>query len=524
MALRDNKATTQSGVLEGALSADGKVSVFRGVPFARPPVGALRWRPPQAPQRWDGVRAAKKFAPVCIQAPRPSGSISDFGVETDDEDCLYLNIWSAAEGPGEKRPVMLWVHGGGFSYGSGSLPLFDGAALARRGVVLVTINYRMGPLGFLAHPELSEESPHGVSGNYGFFDQIEALRWVSQNIAAFGGDRDRVTIFGQSVGSSSVSCLLASPLAKGLFHRAICQSGGSLSPLGAPGGGSMQTLVDAHARGVEFLRHHKAACIAEMRARPARPFQLPPADERDDPWAARQINMLLRNSGWVIVDGYAVPTRVHDIFSGGAQNDVPVITGANSHEGSTAPAIANLQEYEAWCRGLYGDAMEELFALYGVRSAPDVADVARRINGHRTFNWQNWTTLRLQARTAKSAAFGYHFRRQQPFPPGARYWDHATEKLGAFHTAEIPYVYDHLAVRDWPWREEDRALANTMSSYWVNFAANGDPNDVGLPIWPRYGATSQEVMIFGDEARAGAMPDQDKFAFWDRFFGKQLHP
>ncbi len=523
MSLRENIAMVESGRIVGAFGRDRAVRVFRGVPYAAAPVGALRWRPPRPPARWDGLRPAKDFAPCCVQPPRPRGSISDFGVERDDEDCLYLNIWTAADEPEEKRPVMLWIHGGGFSYGSGALPLFDGEGLARRGIVLVTINYRLGPLGYLAHPELTGESAHGSSGNYGFLDQVEALRWVRDNIAAFGGDPGRVTIFGQSVGSSSVSCLLASPLAKGLFHRAICQSGGSVGPLGNPGGGSMQTLAVAEKRGVEFIAALGARSIDEMRHKSAREIQLPPPEAMSDPWKMTPANQRLRNSGWVIVDGHAIPASPFDIFDAGRQNDVPLLTGANSREGSTAPAPSTLPDFESFARSVYGDDMEELFDLYRVREAPQVSEAARLINGHRTFNWQNWTTLRMHARTAKSPAFGYYFNRPPPFPPGAVYVDNKTENLGAFHTAEIPYAFDHLAARDWPWTQTDRDLASVMSSCWVNFARAGDPNGAGAPKWPRFGGASTDVMLLGDFVGAGPMPDQDRLAFWDRFFGKQRH-
>src|SRR5262245_43822446 len=216
-----------SGSLAGEWNADQTVCTFKGVPYARPPVGALRWRPPQPPPRWSGMRPAAGFGPRCVQPERPTNAVGYFGPEREREDCLYLNVWTAAPSPAEQRPVMLWLHGGAFLLGSGSLPIFDGAALARRGAVVVTINYRLGRLGFLAHPGLSAEQPYRASGNYGLLDQIAALRWIQTNIAAFGGDPNCVTIFGQSAGSSSVSSLMASPLAKGLFHRAIGQSGGA---------------------------------------------------------------------------------------------------------------------------------------------------------------------------------------------------------------------------------------------------------------------------------------------------------
>ncbi len=521
MSLRDNRVELETGRLEGVASADGDVHVFRGVPYAQPPVGALRWRPPQPAVSWDGVRPARNFATCCVQPPRPQGSISNFGIEQQDEDCLYLNIWTAASSSDEKRPVMLWLHGGGFSYGSGSLPLFDGEGLARRGVVLVTINYRLGPLGYLAHPELSRESAHGVSGNYGLLDQIESLRWVQANIHQFGGDPGCVTIFGQSVGSSSVSCLLASPLAKGLFHRAICQSGGSVGPVGNPGGGSMQMLDDAHKRGVEFVQSLGARSIAEMREKPASAIQLPPPEALDDPWMVTKANQRLRNSGWIIIDGHAIPTNVFEIFKNGRQNDVPLMTGSNSHEGSTSPAPATKQSYIDQCSAIYRDDANELLSLYGVREAADFANVARLINGHRTFNWQNWTTLRLHASTAKSAAFGYYFNRLPPFPAKAKYSDNANDKLGAFHTAEIPYAFDHLSVRDWPWQDRDRELANIMSAAWVRFARTGDPNGDGAPQWPRYNAQSPRIMLLGEIVDAAPMPLQAELAFWDRWFAKE---
>ena len=510
-------ARASAGALRGALSPDGAVKIFRGVPYAEPPVGALRWRPPRPVVAWSGLRPATHYGPDSVQAPRPRGSVSDFGLGEIGEDCLYLNVWSAATSPDERRPVMVWIHGGGFVYGSGRLPMFDGENLARRGVVVVTINYRLGPLGFLAHPDLVGESPRGVAGNYGFLDQIAALEWTRDNIANFGGDPSRVTIFGQSVGSSCVCNLVASPLTKGLIHRAISQSGGSMSPMGAPGGGSMQSLAMAVEQGVEFAARHGARTIEELRHKPAAALQLPPAGlsgaELDFEMAR------LRLSGWVIVDGNAIPASAHSIYRDGKQNHVPLISGANSHEGSTQPKPKSMAALEAQCAARFGAMNAAFFETYRIRAAADPLEAARLAFFEGGFNWQNWKQARLHAQ-AGNATYSYHFRRTPAFPKGAVFSDNATENLGAFHTAEIPFVFDNLAARDWPWTAEDRAFANTMSSYWTNFAATGDPNGVGLPEWPRCDPAADAAMIFGDTAKAAATPARDRLDFWERHYAE----
>jgi para-nitrobenzyl esterase len=338
---------------------------------------------------------------------------------------------------------------------------------------------------------------------------------VQRNITAFGGDPQRVTIIGQSVGSSCVSCLVASPLTRGLFQRAICESGGSVGPVGSAGGGSMQTLAQAHEAGIDFMNALGARSVAELRARSPQQIQLPRPEGYGSAAETAKANMRLRNSGWIIIDGYAIPTSVHEIFSKGRQNDVPMLTGANSHEGSTQPMVSTLEALEAECRARFGAQADKVLDFYGARSAASVQETGRLIIGHRNFNWQNWTTLRLHAQSARSPAFGYHFRRLPPFPPDARYADNTLENLGAFHTAEIPYAFDNLGARPWPWTAHDRALADTMSSYWTNFAANGDPNGAGLPPWPRYDAATDKIMIFGDTIGAGPVPDRDKLDFWD---------
>jgi para-nitrobenzyl esterase len=440
-----------------------------------------------------------------------------FGEEPTGEDCLYLNVWTPAGTDGAALPVMVWIHGGGFYYGSGSLRLYDGEALAEKGVVVVTINYRLGPLGFLAHPGLSRESEHGVSGNYGFLDQVAALEWVRENIAAFGGNPDCVTIFGQSVGSASVQCHLASPLSRGLFHRAIAQSGGSMGPLGSPSAGSMQTLAQAEQEGISFANILKAESPKALRALPAEDVQFlglrPDASDTETAAAMRTT----RRSGWVIVDGYALPRSIFSAFGAGEQADVPFLAGWNADEGSISPAGASLAMLEKDCTALFGDQAETILRLYGARDGRDPTEISRAITGHRTFNWQSWTAVRQHRSTAKSDAFCYVFSQRQPFPPGADFVENASDKLGAFHTAEIPYVFDNLDTRNWPWTSEDRRLADMMSRYWINFAANGTPNGAGLPRWPAFDHTREPVMMFG-AATIGAAPDRDKLDFWDHYF------
>ena len=487
------------GALKGARSADGRVSIFRGIPYAAPPIGDLRWRAPAPAAGWSGVRDATAFGPRCTQPERPANSISYFGPEAQSEDCLYLNVWTADPSRGAGLPVMVWFHGGGFSVGSGSLSLFDGEALARRGVVLVTLNHRLGGLGYLAHPELTAESDHGASGNYGLLDQIAALKWIQKNIEAFGGDAGNVTIFGQSVGSSCVNVLMTCPLAKGLFHRAIGESGGSMVPAGSPGGGSMLYLHQAEEIGLGVMRHYQCSSIDEMRALAADDIQLR--------WP-RQGAM----RPFMVIDGYAVPRAVNEAYAAGLQFDVPLLTGANSDESSAIGPAASLEDYQATLQREYGDQWRRLYEAYG--GGEDFGYVSRRLGCHKRFNWVNWIWAREHRRNARSQVFFYHFSHRQPLPDIA-FAEGQGSALGAFHTAEIPYVFGSFAARPYEWREEDLALSEAMMSYWVNFAKAGDPNGGGLPQWPPLDPAGQTIMHFNGEARPGDLPERDLLDLWD---------
>ena len=416
----DGTVTVDGGSIAGVPASDGGVWRYAGVPYAAPPVGALRWRPPQSVAPWAGVREADQLPPGCPQPtlPVPPDAEPFFGPGAVrlEEDCLYLNVWSAA-GPDERVPVMVWIHGGGLFVGDGSEVAYDGAALARRGVVVVTINYRLGTLGYLAHPLLREESAHGASGNYGLLDQIEALGWVQRNIGAFGGDPDRVTIFGESAGSWSVNYLMATPLAAGLFAGAIGQSGGAFSPLASP---AASDVVEA-----EGMRFAEALLGAEA------------AVSLDALRAAAVVDVLA--AGGAVprphVDGWALPASIYDIFAAGRQHDVPVIVGANADEATALSALGGdpetttVEQYREWARGEYGELADAYLAAYPACSDAEVARGRLGSRGDGRFVWEMRTWARMMDQVS-SPAFLYFFTR---VPPAAD-----AERFGAYHTAEIP--------------------------------------------------------------------------------------
>lgn len=508
----ETRVLTRCGWVQGAASADGLVAIFKGIPYAEAPVGKLRWRAPQPIARWQGVRPAQAFGPRCIQPKRPGNSISYFEPEIQSEDCLYLNIWTS--GPAQaNRPVMLWIHGGAYSVDSGAVPLFDGEQLARAGVVLVTMNFRLGRLGFLAHPELSRESGHGASGNYGLMDNIAALDWIRENIGAFGGDPGCVTVFGQSTGSASVSLLMSSPLAKGLFHRAV---GHSCARFGPPvesnsTGGGMQYLDTAERCGAAFARALGSATAMELRLRPAAEIQLWHPDDAAAPNQAT-------DTTYPIIDGHLMPGEAHGIFSQGRQNDVPLLTGSNENEGATMRGTGSLESYLRASQKQFGELFPAFLELFPAQSDAQALDASRTAYAYQRFTWQSWTWAGLQARTGQAKAYYYRFARIPPLPCDAGFSENTVEKLGAFHGAEIPYVFRNLHTRHWPWTDADRRLSAQMSSYWLNFAANGDPNGENLPCWPAFEPGSVQAMTFANEARVKPVSDEARLRFFDAHF------
>jgi para-nitrobenzyl esterase len=522
----DRIVQIDSGLLAGGASSDGAVRIFKGIPFAKPPVAELRWRPPQPLEPWQGARSVTSFGPRCVQVPRPRTSLGYFPPEPESEDCLYLNVWAPADARG--APVMFWIHGGAYNMGSGSLPLFNGETLARKGVVLVTFNYRLGRLGFLAHPELTAESEHRASGNYGMLDQRAALQWVSRNIAQFGGDPGRVTIFGQSSGSYSVSFFMASPLARGLFHRAIGQSGGGFGPVDRTTGTSdaIQALVDAEESGVALAKRIGAKSIAELRTRSPYEIQMARIDDGFQPGHGYDRLSALNGRGafdnaYPIVDGYFLPDTVRTIFARGEQNDVPLLTGSNAHErGTTVKAPPTVQGYIDDARAQLGDLADRYLKIYPAKTDADGQEIGGYAIGDRIFTWQNWTWANA-AKRGRSPVFLYRFTRVPPQPKNAVYAENPHNVPRSFHGAEIPYVFGSFASRDWPWEPVDRTLSETMSSYWVNFATTGDPNGGGLPQWPQFESDKPTVMFLGEETKVGAIPNRERLELWDAFYARQ---
>ena len=512
------------GLLEGVASADGRVRAFKGIPYARPPVGAARWRLPQPPRAWDGVRPAAVFGANCPQFPVRANSLYAGGHERQSEDCLSLNIWTASGAADDRRPVMVWFHLGAFQFGGASVPLYDGEQLARAGVVVVTVNHRLGRLGFLAHPELSAESPHHASGNYGIHDLIQALRWLAENVAAFGGDPDRVTIFGLSAGSMSVSLLMASPLARGLFHRAIGQSGASLGPVAASCGitDSMQDLDRAEQTGRALAKGLGVRTLEELRRLPAETVMAAAVPTGDDRWTFDAVDAPFSrgalDSSFPIVDGHLLPESAHAIFRDGRQAPVPLLTGSVAGEGSGMPYMADAERFVADSREEYGEHAPAFLALFPAADDEQARVSSAAANGDRVFVWQNWTWARLHGVRAGPPTYYYHFSHAPPLPPDA---DIAERSRGAFHGAEIPYVFRHLAARDWPWTPYDHELSEAISAYWTRFAADGDPNGPDAEPWPRFEAGAPVAMHFGDEVRCGPVPRTEQLAFWDAYYARR---
>jgi para-nitrobenzyl esterase len=483
-AIADEVVRVESGPIRGArVGEEGKVRAFKGIPFAAAPVGNLRWKPPQPPATWQEVRDCTRFGPVCPQLPYPSGSVYAQPPQPQSEDCLFLNIWTAAERADEKRPVMVWIHGGALTRGSGSLGVYDGTSLARKGVVLVTINYRLGPLGYFAHPALSREDAHGSSGNYGVLDQIAALAWVQRNIEAFGGDPARVTIFGESAGSWSVCSLVATPLAKGLFHGAIGQSGGCFMPMAALNRdrGPLPSAEKLGAGLAARLECDKADdSLAALRAKDVDTIL---ATAAKDPAQARtRAN----------IDGWVFPQDIQAIYASGQQHHVPVIVGSNADEGTSLAAAGVPKNREALVEAAtakYGPLTDRFFKIYPVAGESDVRDAF--LHGFRDewFTWEMRTWARLAER-AGDQAYLYYFSHVPPRPDAAQY--------GAYHAAEIVYVFDNLHLMPWTFSASDRALAAAMSHYWVHFATTGNPNGGSLTPWPLYSASSGACLEFGE--------------------------
>ncbi len=486
----------KQGLVPGAPGANESIAVFKGIPFGAPPVGAGRWRAPEPAPGWSGVRKADAFSPSCIQTIVTERKPWTYEFMTHgevSEDCLYLNIWTPATSTTARRPVFVYIYGGGNVEGSGAVPAYDGEGLASKGLVVVTFNYRVGVLGFFSHPELSKESSYKASGNYGLLDQIAAVKWVHDNIAAFGGDPSKITIAGQSAGASAVHNLTASPLAKGLFHRAIADSGSSISAAGG------RTLKDQEADGLRFAEAKGARSLADLRAMSWKDIVAPVTPA---PTPALRFA--------IVTDGYALPMTEKDAFARGSQNDIPTITGLNADENGAVPHPTTTREaFEKQARQRFGEMADEFLKLYPVTN-DDEAKAAQNQSARDQARVSMYLWALNRNRTAKTAAFTYFWTHPLPGPD--------VDQYGAFHTSEVPYVLNTLSRSDRPFTDVDRRIADTLSSYWVNFATTGDPNGKGLQRWTAVSADSPTTMEVGDNFRAIPVASStERLDFFRRF-------
>jgi para-nitrobenzyl esterase len=496
--LKTSQARVANGVLEGVISADDKVRTFKGIPYAAPPVGPLRWKEPQPAPSWTGVRPASEYGARCMQgAIYPDMIFHDNG---PSEDCLYLNLWMPAHPATDRLPVMVWIYGGGFNAGSSSEPRQDGGNLSKQGVMFVSMNYRLGIFGFFSHPELAKESGRNASGNYGLLDQLAALRWVHSNIAVFGGDPNNVSIFGQSAGSSSVSALVASPLAKGLFQKAIGESGAALNP-----SRPLRSLAESEEANVRFSQKaFGTSSLDELRKKPGAEILQAAMKTKDVHYS-------------MIVDGYFLPESPYAIYAAGKQAHVPLLAGWNADEGSARSILgdkeATPENLNAQLRSLYPDRAEEAIKLYPAETDAQAKRAAQELARDRGVGYSMWKWLELQRQTGEATTYRYEFDRARPSPPGSTGPNPGPR---AYHSAEIEYVFSVLPRRAAPWPAEDQSLARLMSSYWANFAKTGNPNGPGLPQWPAYnGKDGFEVMHFDSESKASPDKDQARYRFID---------
>ncbi|MFZ4985465.1 MAG: carboxylesterase/lipase family protein [Blastocatellia bacterium] len=514
VATAQTRVTIANGTLEGVTEKSG-VRSFKGIPFGAPPVGVNRWRPPQPVAKWEGVRKAEKFGPRCMQ--RAVFGDMNFRSDGMSEDCLYLNVWTPTRNGGEKLPVLVYFYGGGFIAGDGSEPRYDGESMATKGIVAVTLSYRLGVFGFMAHPELTAESPHRASGNYAFHDQLAALKWVRQNIAAFGGDPRRVTIAGESAGSVSVSAQMATPLAKGMIAGAIGESGSILGALPAT------PLADGEQNGLKFgevigrktlaaLRGLPAAELLEATAKPGLPRFSP------------------------VVDGWFFPQPPAEIYARGEHSRVPLLAGVNSEEsgyfailGREKPTVEN---YRAALERLYPGKGAGVFSHYPATNETEVMDAAQALAGDRFISHSTWRWTDIATRTGGRPTFYYLYARPRPAMrpemgnaqaglaggvirnPTPTAAPSRPAPRGAVHSAEIEYAMGNLASNTvYAWTEDDYLVSRTMQQYFANFIKTGDPNGKGLPNWPQF-RTNQKLII-DVQTRAAATPERARYDFLD---------
>lgn len=510
------QAKTANGTVEGVTEQSG-VRAFKGIPFAQPPVGELRWKEPQPVQNWTGVRKTTKFGPRAMQRP----VFGDMGFRSDgmSEDCLYLNVWTPAKSANEKLPVLVYFYGGGFVAGDGSEGRYDGESMAKKGIVAITVNYRLTVFGFMAHPELTKESPHHASGNYGYLDQSAALRWVQQNIAAFGGDPKRVTIAGESAGSISVSAQMVSPLSKNLIAGAIGESGsllGTLPPI---------SLAEGEQMGVKFAEIVGAKSLADLRAIPA--------DKLLEVTAKPEVPRFTAT-----IDGYFFPKSPREMYAAGEQAHVPLLVGWNSqemgHQALLGKEQATPENYTAAVKKAYGERADEVLKLYPASTPEEVEQVGTDLAGDRFIGYSTWKWADIQSQTGGKPVYRYFYSRPRPaMTPEmgnasaglaggvVKSTDATAIKMpsakGAVHSAEIEYAMGNLPYNKvYAWTPDDYKVSEIMQNYFANFIKTGNPNGTGLPKWPALTKESAQFMQIDVNTRVESEKHRDRYLFLDK--------
>jgi para-nitrobenzyl esterase len=510
-----------NGIIEATAAPKDAVRSFKGIPFAQPPVGNLRWREPQPVENWTGVRNADQFGARCMQATN-AGSDYWFRSNAMSEDCLYLNVWTRARSDKEKLPVLVYIYGGGFSNGDGSEPRYDGENMARKGIVAVTLNYRLNVFGFFAHPELTKESAHHASGNYGLLDQNAALRWVQRNIAAFGGDPTRVTIAGESAGSISVSAHMASPLSKNLMAGAIGESGALISTL------PPRPLAQTEKDGVRFAELAGAASLAALRAMTAESIQ----QIRANPGVPGSPGLRFGPN----IDSYFLPETLTTIFEAGEQAKVPLLAGSNSMEQSARSILAASEptpdNFAGAVRKLYGENASEVLKVYNGSTPDEIMQVAMDLASARFISHGTWKWTELQMKTGGKPVYRYLYTRIRPRylgmpgqpPPTARPAGQPSPAPGgAAHSAEIQYAMGNLDLdKRYTWESEDYNVSEILQRYFVNFIKSGNPNGPGLPNWPAYNPKTNYMRMRIDVvAKAEPETDRARYQVLDAIFARQ---
>jgi para-nitrobenzyl esterase len=483
------------GLIEGARKAESNITVFKGIPFAAPPVGERRWKAPEPVEQWEGVRKANEWGTRCMQGDMFGGPIFTRD-KTMSEDCLYLNVWTPTENAAASLPVLMVFHGGGFAAGSASEPRTDGEWMAKQGIVVVEPNYRLGVFGFLAHPELTAESEGKGSGNYGMLDQVAALQWVQDNIAAFGGNPDAVTINGESAGSLSVSALMASPISRDMVHQAIGQSGAFFT---SPSRGMEEkSLQEKEKEGVTFAQSIGAETLADLRAVTA-----------DELLAA----VMKQNDGWGYspgVDGYFLPGKTAEIYAAGEQARIPLLAGWTSAELGMTVALNPPKPTAATFTGQvnlqFGERAGEALQVYTVENEKQVLESAAALASDLFISYSTWKWIETHIASSQAPVYRYRFDRTLPGDPASQF--------GAVHAVDIEYAFNTLDSKATNWQQEDRNVSKVMATAFANFVLTGNPNGPGVPDWPEFGNTGK-VMYFDSESKAAPEEFRSRYEFLD---------